>query len=46
MIVIFPMLTSSTIDKNVLPGIAKALELYAIAYLLEDVIKTETKKKI
>ncbi len=46
MIVIFPMLTSSTIDKNVLPGIAKALELYAIAYLLEDVIKTETKKKV
>ena len=46
MIVIFPALCSSTVDKKVLPGIAKTLELYAITYLLQDTIQKETNKKV
>ena len=37
MIIVYPMLTSSTINPSVLPGIAKAMELHILINKLNDI---------
>ena len=44
MIVVYPMITSKTINPNVLPGICKALEKYVLVYELEDLLKKTNAK--
>lgn len=38
MIVVYPLIVSKTINPNVLPGICKALEMYVLAYDLDNAL--------
>lgn len=38
MVIVYPMLTSSNISQNSLPGIIKAIEKYILVYNLDDVL--------
>ena len=40
MIVVYPMLMSSSVSPNVIPGITKAVEKYLILYNTDDILKT------
>lgn len=44
MLVIIPAITSPSIDKNILPGVAKALERYFLIWHLDEVLKEATPK--
>jgi len=39
MIVVYPMLTSSSVSPNVIPGIAKAVEKYLILYNIDEILR-------
>ena len=39
MILIYPMLTSASVNPNILPGLIKAIEKYIIVYNTDDVLK-------
>jgi len=39
MIVVYPMLTSSNVNPNILPGLAKAVEKYTLVYNTDDILK-------
>jgi len=39
MIVVYPMLTSSNVNPNILPGLAKAIEKYSLIYNTDDILK-------
>ena len=40
MIVVYPMLTSSSVSPNVIPGISKAVEKYLILYNTDEILRT------
>jgi len=40
MIVVYPMLISSSVSPNVIPGISKAVEKYLILYNTDEILKT------
>ena len=39
MIVMFPLLTDDTVSPNVVPGVVKALERFALIYKMDDILK-------
>lgn len=39
MIVVYPMITSSAVGENAIPGIAKMIENYLIAFSMDDVLR-------
>ena len=44
-ITLFPLLVSNTVSKNIVPGVAKVLENYIIAYGLDDILSQLRKEK-
>ncbi|MHA1816192.1 MAG: hypothetical protein ACTSX1_09320 [Candidatus Heimdallarchaeaceae archaeon] len=39
MIVVYPMLTSSNVNPNIIPGLAKAIEKYTLVYNTDDILR-------
>ena len=39
MIVVYPMLTSSNVNPNIIPGLAKAIEKYTLIYNTDDILR-------
>ena len=39
MIIVFPMICSSNVSPNILPGICKVVEKYLLIYSMDDILK-------
>ena len=40
MIVIYPLLLSDTVSKNIVPGLAKVIERYLLIYKMDEILQS------